>query len=59
MFPREERAWQLPLVDIRLSLTTLLTTKLHSAKILLVAWLVKMDNLLEISPSHLLRQPDL
>lgn len=59
MFPREERAWQLPLVDIRLSLTTLLTTKLYSAKILLVAWLVKMDNLLEISPSHLLRQPDL
>lgn len=57
MFPREERAWQLPLVDIRLSLTTLLTTKLYSAKILLVAWLVKMDNLFEISPSHLLRQP--
>lgn len=51
--------WQLPLVDIRLSLTTLLTTKLYSAKILLVAWLVKMDNLFEISPSHLLRQPDL
>lgn len=46
IFSQDKRAWQWLLMGIKLFLSVLLTTKLYSENIFLVAWLVKTDILL-------------